>query len=139
MVRYIRRLVAATIGATIGAAACAAAFAVVTPQAVAQSSPAHAQTATASIWGNVTDNHGSPLGGATVTLLNEDTKESSGGSTDGTGQYHFENLRPGKYTVSFDASGFVHKQHQVHLKPGAKRVEVNERLKPPPEPEPKSS
>jgi Carboxypeptidase regulatory-like domain len=99
---------------------------------------ASAATNSASIWGNVTDNHGAPLGGAKVTLLNEDTKESTGGSTDGTGQYHFEGLRAGKYTVSFDAHGFVPKQHEVKLKPGTKKVEVNERLKPPPEPEPKA-
>src|SRR5271154_3380870 len=94
----------------------------------AQSGAVHPQSATASIWGTVTDNHGSPLGGAKVTLLSEETKESTGGSTDGTGQYHFEGLRPGKYTVSFDAHGFVPKQHEVKLKPGTKKVEVNERL-----------
>ena len=121
------------------AAICAAVFVATAPEAIAQSTPTHSQSTTASIWGNVTDNHGTPLGGAKVTLLNEDTKESTGGSTDGTGQYHFENLTPGKYTVSFDARGFVPKQHQVHLKPGTKKVEVNERLKSPPEPEPKSS
>jgi hypothetical protein len=112
------------------------------PQVSAQttSKSAHAPVTFApSIWGTVTDNHGAPLGGAKVTLLNEKTKESTGGSTDGTGQYHFENLLPGKYTVSFDASGFVSKQHQVNLKPGTKKIEVNERLKPPPEPEPKAS
>jgi hypothetical protein len=96
---------------------------------------ASAAANSASIWGNVTDNHGAPFGGVKVTLLNEDTKESTGGSTDGTGQYHFEGLRPGKYTVSFDAHGFVAKQHEVKLKPGTKKVEINERLKPPPEPE----
>jgi carboxypeptidase family protein len=100
----------------------------------AQSGAVHTQSATASIWGTVSDNHGAPLGGAKVTLLNEDTKESTGGSTDGTGQYHFEGLRPGKYTVSFDAHDFVPKQHEVKLKPGTKKVEVSERLKPPPEP-----
>jgi Carboxypeptidase regulatory-like domain len=106
--------------------------------AQAQTKSAHAPvTFSPSIWGTVTDNHGAPLGGAKVTLLNEKTKESTGGSTDGTGQYHFENLLPGKYTVSFDASGFISKQHQVNLKPGTKKIEVSERLKPPPEPEPK--
>jgi hypothetical protein len=106
-------------------------------QVRAQSGAVHSQSGAASIWGNVTDNHGAPLGGAKVTLLNADSKESTGGSTDGTGQYHFEGLRPGKYTVSFDARGFIPKQHEVKLKPGTKKVEVNERLKPPPEPEPK--
>jgi Carboxypeptidase regulatory-like domain len=105
----------------------------------AQSGAAHAQAATASIWGNVTDNHGSPLGGAKVTLVSEDTKESTGGSTDGTGQYHFEALKPGNYDLTFEATGFVSKQHKVRIKPGTKKVEVNERLKPPPEPAPKST
>jgi len=125
---------------------CAVMFALVVavcpPQVSAQTTAksAHAPvTFSPSIWGTVTDNHGAPLGGAKVTLLNEKTKESTGGSTDGTGQYHFENLEPGKYTVSFDAHGFIPKQHQVNLKPGTKKIEVNERLKPPPEPEPKAS
>jgi len=120
----------------------ALALAVYAPQASAQAQTKSAKapvTFAPSIWGTVTDNHGAPLGGAKVTLLNEKTKESTGGSTDGTGQYHFENLLPGKYTVSFDASGFISKQHQVNLKPGTKKIEVNERLKPPPEPEPKAS
>lgn len=98
-----------------------------------------AQPGTASIWGKVTDNHGSPLGGAKVTLVSEDTKESTGGSTDGTGQYRFEDLKPGTYDVTFDATGFVSKQHKVHIKPGTKKVEVSERLKLPPEPAPKST
>jgi hypothetical protein len=104
----------------------------------AQAPAAHpAATPAASIWGHVTDNHSSPLGGAKVTLLNEDTKESTGASTDGTGQYRFEGLRPGNYTVSFDASGLIPKKHQLRIKAGTKKVEVNERLKPPPEPETK--
>jgi hypothetical protein len=92
---------------------------------------------TASIWGNVTDAHGSPLGGATVKLLNEDTKVETGASTDGTGQYHFESLAPGNYNLTFTGSGMVAKQHRVRIKPGTKKVEVNERLKPPPAPEAK--
>ena len=134
MYRNLRRVSFAVI--CIGAFA----LAVYAPQASAQAQTksSHAPvTFSPSIWGTVTDNHGAPLGGAKVTLLNEKTKESTGGSTDGTGQYHFENLLPGKYTVSFDASGFISKQHQVNLKPGTKKIEVNERLKPPPEPEPK--
>ncbi len=31
----------------------------------------------------------------------------------------------------------VAKQHKVRIKPGTKKVEVNERLKPPPEPDAK--
>jgi protocatechuate 3,4-dioxygenase beta subunit len=103
-------------------------------QSAAQSPAAPRAAASAphaSIWGNVTDAHGSPLGGATVALLNEGTKETANASTDGTGQYHFENLAPGNYNLSFTGTGMVAKQHRVRIKPDTKKVEVNERLKPP--------
>ena len=102
----------------------------------AQSGAAHAQpqAATGSIWGNVTDNHGSPLGGAKVTLLSEDTKVSTGASTDGTGQYRFEDLKPGTYDVTFDAQGLVPKTQRVKVK-AAHKTNVSQRLKPPPEPD----
>jgi hypothetical protein len=104
--------------------------------AVALGLPAylHAQAGTGSIWGNVTDNHGSPLGGAKVTLVSEETKVSTGASTDGTGQYRFEGLRPGTYDVNFDAHGLVPKTQRVKVKAGRK-TNVSERLKPPPEPD----
>src|SRR5580704_16242912 len=51
---------------------------------------AHAPASTGSISGNVSDHQGSPLAGAQVTLTNLNTKESSNGSTDGTGAYSFE-------------------------------------------------
>jgi protocatechuate 3,4-dioxygenase beta subunit len=94
----------------------------------AQSGAAHAQTGTGSIWGNVTDNHGSPLGGAKVTLVSEETKISTGASTDGTGQYRFEDLKPGTYDLTFDAKDLVAKTQRVKVKPGHKS-NVSERLK----------
>ena len=103
----------------------------------AQSGAAHPQAqaaATGSITGNVTDNHGSPLGGAKVTLVSEDTKASTGASTDGTGQYRFEDLKPGTYDVTFDAQGLVPKTQRVKVKAGHKTT-ANQRLKPPPEPD----
>jgi hypothetical protein len=102
----------------------------------AQSGAARAQTqaASGSIWGNVTDNHGSPLGGAKVTLVSEETKVSTGASTDGTGQYRFEDLKPGTYDVTFDAQGLVPKTQRVKVKAGHKTT-ANQRLKPPPEPD----
>ena len=103
----------------------------------AQSGAAHAQAqaaATGSIWGNVTDNHGSPLGGAKVPLVSEDTKVSTGASTDGTGQYRFEDLKPGTYDVTFDAQGLVPKTQRVKVK-AAHKTNVSQRLKPPPEPD----
>ena len=59
-----------------------------------------AQAGTGSISGNVSDHHGAPLGGAKVTLVSEDTKVSTGASTDGTGHYRFEGLKPGYYDLT---------------------------------------
>jgi hypothetical protein len=133
--------------ATLTLLAAAATFAFLTLPALSHAGPKIQSTTThpapppsspaASIWGNVTDAHGSPLGGATVKLLNEDTKVETGASTDGTGQYRFESLAPGNYNLTFTGSGMVAKQHKVRIKPGTKKVEVNERLKPPPEPDSK--
>jgi hypothetical protein len=106
-----------------------------TPAAPAQTNsqahtPSHAQAGIGSISGNVSDHQGSPLAGAQVTLTNLTTKESTNGSTDGTGGYSFAGLKPGHYTVVFESKGLVTQSHTVEVKPG-KKSKVNERLKPP--------
>jgi hypothetical protein len=93
-----------------------------------------AQAGTGSIWGTVGDAHGAPLGGVKVTLLNVETKVSTGASTDGTGEYRFEGLKPGNYEVNFDTPGLVPKTQSVKVKAG-KKTNVSERLKPPPPPD----
>jgi hypothetical protein len=90
----------------------------------------HAPATTGSISGNVSDHQGSPLAGAQVTLTNLTTKESANGSTDGTGGYSFEDLKPGHYTVVFESKGLVSQTHSVEVKAG-KKSKVSERLKPP--------
>src|SRR5580700_438262 len=85
---------------------------------------------TGSISGNVNDHQGSPLAGAQVTLTNLSTKESSNGSTDGTGAYSFEALKPGHYTLVFESKGLIAKTQSVEVKAG-KKSKVSERLKPP--------
>jgi Carboxypeptidase regulatory-like domain len=107
----------------------------ITPPAFAQANAqAQAKTktpaTTGSISGNVNDHQGSPLAGAQVTLTNLTTKESTNGSTDGTGGYSFEGLKPGHYTVLFESKGLVTKTQNVEVKPG-KKLKVSERLKPP--------
>ena len=92
--------------------------------------PAHAPASTGSISGNVSDHQGSPLAGAQVTLTNLTTKESTNGSTDGTGGYSFEGLKPGHYTVVFESKGLITKSQNVEVKAG-KKSKVSERLKPP--------
>jgi protocatechuate 3,4-dioxygenase beta subunit len=91
---------------------------------------AHAPATTGSISGNVSDHQGSPLAGAQVTLTNLTTKESTNGSTDGTGGYSFEDLKPGHYTVVFESKGLVSQTHSIEVKAG-KKSKVSERLKPP--------
>ena len=90
----------------------------------------HTPATSGSIFGNVSDHQGSPLAGAQVTLTNLSTKESSNGSTDGTGGYSFEGLKPGRYSVVFESKGLVAKTQSVEVKAG-KKSKVSERLKPP--------
>jgi protocatechuate 3,4-dioxygenase beta subunit len=93
-----------------------------------------AQKDTGSIVGYVGDEHGAPLAGAKVTLTNGDPKPSGGqsttASTDGTGQFRFEGLKPGRYNLLFESKGMVAKTETVHVKVGHK-TGVNERLRPP--------
>jgi hypothetical protein len=91
---------------------------------------AHAPASTGSISGNVSDHQGSPLAGAQVTLTNLTTKESTNGSTDGTGSYSFEGLKPGHYAVVFESKSLVTKTQTVEVRAG-KKSKVSERLKPP--------
>jgi protocatechuate 3,4-dioxygenase beta subunit len=106
----------------------------------------HAQTKTQSpsqsnnngtIFGNVADHQGSPLAGAQVTLTSLDTKAVTASSTDGTGAYTFQGLKPGRYTVLFESKGLVAKTETVTVKP-AHKLKVSERLKPPYDNKPRS-
>jgi len=108
---------------------------IVAPAVPAQTqaqAPAHAPVGSGSISGNVSDHQGSPLAGAQVTLTNLATKEATNGSTDGTGAYSFEDLKPGHYTVVFESKGLITKTESVEIKAG-KKSKVSERLKSPEE------
>jgi hypothetical protein len=93
-------------------------------------SKTHTPATTGSISGNVNDHQGSPLAGAQVTLTNLSTKEITSGSTDGTGAYSFDDLKPGHYTVVFESKGLISKTQNVEVKAN-KKSKVSERLKPP--------
>jgi hypothetical protein len=117
------------------AATCIISILLATPAAPAQApakapAQAHAPASTGSISGNVSDHQGSPLAGAQVTLTNLTSKESANGSTDGTGGYSFDDLKPGHYTLVFESKGLVAKTQNVEVKAG-KKSKVSERLKPP--------
>jgi hypothetical protein len=63
--------------------------------------------AQATIAGAVTDNSGGVVPGVTVEAASEALIEKvRTATTDGSGRYRIENLRPGEYTVTFTLSGF---------------------------------
>jgi hypothetical protein len=67
--------------------------------------PVFAQN-TGSLRGVISDASGGILPGATVTLLNEATKESRNATTDSRGGYFFAAVFPGVYTVRVEMPGF---------------------------------
>ena len=58
------------------------------------------------IEGKVTDPKGAGIPGATVTVTNKSTKQSSTAVTDGQGRYKVEGLAAGTYDVAVTAKGF---------------------------------
>jgi len=72
-----------------------------------------AQTERGAITGRVTDEAGAILPDTTVTLKNEATGVVQTAKTNSDGQYQFQDLNPGSYTVAVDRTGFNRDQH-VH-------------------------
>ncbi|MFZ0521720.1 MAG: carboxypeptidase-like regulatory domain-containing protein [Candidatus Acidiferrales bacterium] len=102
---------------------------------------AFAQKDTGTIIGTVNDEHGTPLAGAKITLVAENAKQANGqtmdASTDGTGEFRFEGVKPGRYSIRIDAKGLISKTETINVK-AAHKTNVNARLKLPTEPKPKS-
>ena len=67
---------------------------------------APAQLSTADIVGTVTDPTGAVVSGATVTLLNLNTQDKRTAQSSGSGDYQFNLLPVGRYTVTVTVSGF---------------------------------
>lgn len=68
--------------------------------------PAHAQLTTGTVVGTVTDTSGAVIPGAKVTLTNLGTGVSSAFTTNGTGDYTFNSLIPGQYSIRIEAKSF---------------------------------
>jgi hypothetical protein len=65
-----------------------------------------AQGTTSRVTGAVTDSTGAAVAGATVTLTNEATNASLTTETNDSGDYVFDLIQPGNYTVSVEKGGF---------------------------------
>src|SRR5258708_38514495 len=65
-----------------------------------------AQIETAEVLGTVTDPSGAAVTGASVTLTNQDTGIQVRTMTDAGGNYNFFSVKPGRYTVTVERSGF---------------------------------
>ena len=65
-----------------------------------------AQLTSGDVLGTVTDTTGAVVSDAKVTLTNTETGIEQAAATNGTGDYSFNLLTPGHYTVSVEAKGF---------------------------------
>jgi len=80
--------------------------------------PVHAQITTADLVGRVTDTSGGVLPGATVTLTNEGTRDVRVATTGDGGDYVFNLLPIGSYTVAVTLQGFGSQSAKVVLSAG---------------------
>src|SRR5947209_20155119 len=65
-----------------------------------------AQDTRGKVQGIVTDSSNAVIGGASVTLRNEDTAVQAQAQTGQAGQYLFDFVLPGHYTVTVEMAGF---------------------------------
>ncbi|MBS1807784.1 MAG: carboxypeptidase regulatory-like domain-containing protein [Acidobacteria bacterium] len=90
----------------------------------------HAQTATATLRGSVTDGSGNITPGAAVTLTQTSTNLKRTFTVGETGQYSFTFLEPGRYILEVQVKGFkTFRQEQIELAV-AQAAELNVMLQP---------
>lgn len=70
---------------------------------------------TGAVSGTVTDPSGAAVAGATVTIDNLATGETSSGTTTDTGGYLFSLLKPGSYTVTVQHEGFKQTAQSIQV------------------------
>jgi hypothetical protein len=81
--------------------------------------PGHAQSlTTGGISGNITDATGAVIPNATVTLTDLDNDAIQTASSNGSGEFRFSLLKPGRYTVSTTATGFEKVERPVKVSVG---------------------
>jgi hypothetical protein len=74
-----------------------------------------AQTNTTSLTGEIQDATGAAIGGSTVTLTNPETGLTQATESGNEGQFSFNQIPPGKYTVRVSASGFSDQVQKIEL------------------------
>ena len=94
---------------------CSNKFAVAVLLILASFMPAMAQTNTTSLTGEIQDATGAAITGATVTLMNPETGLTQATESGDAGQFSFNQIPPGKYTVKVTASGFSGQLQKVEL------------------------
>jgi hypothetical protein len=65
---------------------------------------------TGTLRGRVVDSAGAVVPGALLSLTNTDTNEQRGAATDSNGEFLFDALQPGTYTLKVESLGFAIKQ-----------------------------
>src|SRR5467141_861098 len=73
------------------------------------------QTAVTSLHGTVVDPGGAVTPQADITLANRDSGFNQTRKSNGEGEYSFQQIPPGKYTVTITAAGFAPQLRQVEL------------------------
>ncbi len=82
---------------------------------LAFTSIAGAQTATTSLRGIVTDKMGAVVGGVNVTLTESSVGFAQARTTNAQGEYNFQQIPPGFYTIKTKANGFDDQTTRVQL------------------------
>jgi iron complex outermembrane receptor protein len=78
----------------------------------------HAQSASATVTGAVTDGKGGALQNATVNVKNESTNSVSTSKVDAQGRFSIGGLTPGRYSIEVSAPGFGVNRRSVQLAAG---------------------
>ena len=86
--------------------------------------PARAQSVTGTISGTVTDEQGQVIPGATVTVVNERTREARVVASDARGGFQVSALEPGTYTVRVEMANFRTAERTRNVLSAAERLSV---------------
>ena len=85
---------------------------------------AAAQAVTGTISGTVTDQQGSVIPGATVTIINESTNDARVVVTDTRGDFQATNLQPGAYTARVELASFRTYERKNIVLSAAERLSI---------------